>query len=127
MRSINNGVPESLQQMEKQCFQPWKHKILSIGETTCWPTDCRKINDLIDFYVIKSVNKKQCEIKSYLELTAEIVHSVKIATRQKSMPCNNKHFKNHFYWLENIKNIAINWPENHKNFALNLVQLVNSK
>lgn len=43
----------------------------STGEPTYWPTDMRKIPDLLDFFVSKGINQNYTEIKSCLDLSSD--------------------------------------------------------
>lgn len=44
---------------------------ISVGEPTYWPSDPNKIPDLIDFGIIKGLNKNLIEAKSILELSSD--------------------------------------------------------
>lgn len=51
---------------------------VSTGQPTYWPTDRRKIPDVIDFGIIKGINARQLKIESCLDLSSD--HSPIIVT-----------------------------------------------
>lgn len=71
-------------------------QVVSSGEPTYWPTDRRKIPDIIDFSVIKGINKSYLKAESCLDLSSDhspviITLSSKILGTEKScMLSNNK-------------------------------------
>jgi hypothetical protein len=55
---------------------------ISTGEPTYWPTDMRKVPDLLDFFVSKGVNQYYTDVQSCLDLSSD--HSpiiLKVSTR----------------------------------------------
>ncbi|XP_011063431.1 PREDICTED: RNA-directed DNA polymerase from mobile element jockey-like [Acromyrmex echinatior] len=59
-------------------------------EPTYWPTDRRKIPDVIDFYVIKNINKRYLKVQSCLELSSDhspVLLSVCSKVFKKEKPC----------------------------------------
>lgn len=61
---------------------------LSTGEPTYWPADLTKTPDLIDFCVLKNINKNYLRISSCLELSSD--HSPIILTVQASIEENER-------------------------------------
>ncbi|XP_018368700.1 PREDICTED: nardilysin-like [Trachymyrmex cornetzi] len=62
----------------------------SKGEPTYWPTDRRKIPDVIDFYVIKNINKRYLKVQSCLELSSDhspVLLTVRSEVLKKEKPC----------------------------------------
>ena len=58
----------------RELWEAMKHlnlEPMSTGEPTYWPTDRRKIRDVIDFYITKSVSKKYLKVKSCLDLSSD--------------------------------------------------------
>jgi len=69
---------------------------LSTGEPTYWPTDRRKIPDVIDFCVTKGIARNYLEAKSCLDLSSDhspVIISLKTEIQRKQIPPNltNKH------------------------------------
>lgn len=56
---------------------------LSTGEPTYWPTDISKTPDLLDFCVIKGIDKKRCSTTSCADLSSD--HSPIIVTIHQSV------------------------------------------
>lgn len=54
-----------------QAIQDNHLETLSTGEPTYWPTDTRKVPDLIDFFIIKGISHNHSTVKSYLELSSD--------------------------------------------------------
>jgi hypothetical protein len=44
---------------------------LSAGEPTYWPTDCAKIPDVLDFFVLKGIGQQFINIKTSLDLSSD--------------------------------------------------------
>lgn len=69
---------------------------VSTGEPTYWPTDRRKIPDVIDFYITKSISKQYLKAKSCLDLSSDhspvlLTLSSKVIEREKAcVLCNKK-------------------------------------
>lgn len=52
--------------------------VISTGEPTYWPTDTKKIPDLIDFGIVKNLNRSQMKAESAFDLSSD--HSPSIVT-----------------------------------------------
>ena len=88
---------------------------ISIGEPTYWPSDTRKLPDLIDFAVVKGINASRITAESCLDLRSD--HSPIIMkldfeaiNKQKNhFPCNK--YTNWDIYKETLnKNITCNIP-----------------
>lgn len=65
-----------------------KLDVISTGEPTYWPTDRRKIPDVIDFCIIGGISREYFNAKSCLELSSD--HSPVIITINKKIPVKGK-------------------------------------
>lgn len=61
-----------------KAIQEHNMNFLSTGEPTYWPTDHRKLPDLIDFCIMKGINTNLCTVESCYELAGD--HSSVILT-----------------------------------------------
>lgn len=59
-----------------------KLDFISTGNPTYWPTDRKKIPDLLDFFITKGIARKSCSAKDYYDLSSD--HSPVIVT----LSCN---------------------------------------
>lgn len=104
-----------------KAIQHTNAKHLSTGEPTYWPTDPNKIPDLLDFCVIKNLERKKFKISSRLELSSDhspimIEYTEKIEKTTKSTQfCNSKtcwdSYKEYIERYLDCK-IALKTPEN---------------
>lgn len=104
---------------------------LTTREPTYWPTDRRKLPDLIDFFVLKGVNIKLCKIESCYELAGD--HSAIIvslsshikAAEERPNLCNKytdwEIFEDKLERYINIK-IPLKTPEQIDNAVSNLTK-----
>lgn len=93
---------------------------LSTGEPTYWPSDRRKVPDLLDFCIIKGIDLKKCSIESCFELSSD--HSPIIAKICTDIPIPPK--------KPSLHNKKTNWPlfRDHVEMNLNLkIPLKNEK
>lgn len=93
-RTINHKGRQLLMAMQE-------HKLghISTGEPTYWPTDRRKIPDLMDFCVTKGMNGKQLLAESCLDLSSD--HSpiiITASTRFVSKQLEPKLYTKHTNW-----------------------------
>lgn len=90
-----------------------KATYLSTGQPTYWPSDPRKHPDLIDFWIIKGINKNYFQVKSSLDLSSD--HSPIIASLFTTV-------------VENIKQPSLyNCKTNWENFRDNIDKNINLK
>lgn len=75
-------------------------EIISTGELIYWPSDKRKIPDLIDFAIAKGIPKSRFLVESCLELSSDhspVMISVSNKVINKKEPCK-------------LYNSKTNWP-----------------
>jgi hypothetical protein len=71
---------------------------LSTGQPTYWPTDRRKIPDVIDFCITKGISNNYLKAESCLDLSSDyspviITYSTQILRKQKPPALHNKRKK----------------------------------
>jgi len=85
---------------------------VSTGEPTYWPTDGRKIPDVIDFFITKNINKRYLNVRSCLELSSDhspvLTMSSKVFEKEKSCILCNKRTDWEYFRLQVKRNIKLN-------------------
>lgn len=66
-----------------------KATYLSTGHPTYWPSDPRKLPDLLDFWIIKGINKQYLQTESSLDLSSD--HSPIIASLMGRITANSRY------------------------------------
>lgn len=107
--------------------------VISTGQPTYWPTDPRKIPDLIDFGITKNIRRHQISVESSFDLSSD--HSPSIITLEitPSTFFTPKHLTNqHTNWLKYRKyisshinlNIPLKSEQNINSAVLNFTQIL---
>ena len=65
-----------------------KATYLSTGQPTHWPSDLRKLPDLLDFWIIQGISKNYFQVKSSFDLSSD--HSPIIASLSSKIADNDK-------------------------------------
>lgn len=96
-----------------KCIENNNFSILSTGNPTYWPTDTRKLPDLIDFAVYNGIPPHHLDIQDCFDLSSDhspliISYSTQIRECLKNQIFTNKSDINSYvYWLENNININV--------------------
>jgi len=85
--------------------------IISTDESSYWPTDSKKISDLLNFDITRGISKNSCSTESWLDLSSNYSPVIIILTSKvitKGRPCTIHNAKTDWsYFLELLSLLTI--------------------